>query len=146
VTCPRERSLCSGLLGGIDGAPLPPGTKAPDFSLPATPDHKVSLSELVSPVVLIFYPADWSPVCGDELSVFGAASAPFSEQGAQLIGISVDRASSHIAFKADHKLEFPLPADFNPKGAVARAYGVYREAGATSERALFVRDADQVIR
>jgi peroxiredoxin len=124
---------------------LQPGTPAPDFSLAATPDQRVTLSELHGPVVLIFYPADWSPVCGDELSMFEAAAGLFAADGAQLIGISVDSAWSHIAFKADRKLEFPLLADFHPKGQVARSYGVYRAGDGTTERALFVLDAQHVI-
>ncbi|MGO9911904.1 MAG: redoxin domain-containing protein [Acidimicrobiales bacterium] len=120
--------------------PLQPGTPAPDFSLPATPDQFVTLAELHGPVVLVFYPADWSPVCGDELSMFEAARNLFSRRGAQLLGISVDGPWCHVAFKADRKLEFPLLADFHPKGEVARAYGVYRPHDGTTERALFVLD------
>jgi peroxiredoxin len=125
--------------------PLQPGDVAPDFKLPATPDQWVSLSELVGPVVLIFYPADWSPVCGDELSMFEAATGMFASHGAQLVGISVDSSWCHLAFKSDRKLEFPLLADFNPKGSVASAYGVYREDEGTTERALFVLDANHVV-
>lgn len=101
----------------------------------------VSLSEIVSPVVLIFYPADGSPVCGDELSMFEAATSMFASHGAQFVGISVDSAWCHLAFKSDRKVAFPLLADFNPKGLVASAYGVYGEDEGTTERALFVLDA-----
>lgn len=125
--------------------PLATGQSAPEFSLPATPDQWVSLSEINGPVVLIFYPEDWSPVCGDELSMFEAAAGLFAEKGAQLVGISVDSAWCHLAFKSDRKLTFPLLADFHPKGEVARAYGVYREHDGTTERALFVLDADHVV-
>ena len=106
---------------------LAPGTPAPEFTLLATPDQSLSLSEFDGPVVLIFYPADWSPVCGDELAMFQAASKLFQARGAQLLGISVDGAWSHTAFRADHRIEFPLLADFQPKGATARAYDVYDE-------------------
>ncbi|MGB8179217.1 MAG: redoxin domain-containing protein [Acidimicrobiales bacterium] len=124
---------------------LPPGTPAPDFTLLATPDQSLSLSEFDGPVVLIFYPADWSPVCGDELSMFQAASKLFQSRGAQLLGISVDGAWSHTAFRADHKIEFPLLADFQPKGATARAYDVYDDKDGVCERALFVIDRDKKI-
>jgi peroxiredoxin len=129
----------------VPGRPLQPGDAAPDFSLPATPDQWVKLSELKGPVVLIFYPADWSPVCGDELSMFEAAVGLFENHGAQLVGISVDSSWCHLAFKADRKLGFPLLADFHPKGAVARSYGVFRDEDDTTERALFVLDADHNI-
>jgi peroxiredoxin len=125
--------------------PLQPGDAAPEFSLPATPDQLVKLSELQGPVVLIFYPADWSPVCGDELSMFEAAAGLFANHGAQLVGISVDSSWCHVAFKADRKLDFPLLADFHPKGAVAKSYGVFRDDDDTTERALFVLDAEHNI-
>jgi peroxiredoxin len=123
------------------GRALGVGTPAPDFSLLATPDQRVTLSDIAGPVVLVFYPADWSPVCGDELSVFAAAQSLFGAAGAQILGLSVDSAWSHLAFKTDRKLDFPLLSDFHPKGAVAESYGVYRSEDGTAERALFVLDA-----
>jgi peroxiredoxin len=124
---------------------LQKGDAAPDFALHATPDQIVRLSEVQGPVVLLFYPADWSPVCGDELSMFEAAAGIFAERGAQLIGLSVDSAWCHLAYKADRKLSFPLLADFHPKGAVAKSYGVFRDDDDTTERAIFVLDADHNI-
>lgn len=131
--------------GNAPNGPLQPGTPAPDFSLPETPDQRVTLSEVQGPAVLIFYPADWSPVCGDELSMFQAASHLFAKHGGQLLGLSVDGPWSHIAFRESRKLGFPLLADFHPKGQVARAYGVYRAGEGTSERGLFVLDQAHVI-
>lgn len=126
---------------------LKEGDLAPDFTLHATPDQKISLHELRGrPVVLAFYPADWSPVCGDEMGLFSAARHEVEAYDAILLGISVDSVWSHIAFAEQRKLHFPLLADFEPKGEVARAYGVYRPIDGTSERALFVIDAHGVIR
>lgn len=123
--------------------PLPVGTLAPDFHLHSTPDQEVSLSDFRGrPVVLLFYPADWSPVCGDEIALFNELNGEFERQGAQLLGISVDGAWCHLAFAQDRKLHFPLLADFEPKGEVARRYGVYREHDGFCERALFVVDAE----
>ncbi len=124
---------------------LKAGAIAPDFGLLATPDQKVALSEFTGPVVLIFYPADWSPVCSDELSVFSAADRLFRARDAQLLGISVDGPWCHQAFKEQRNVAFPLLADHNPKGEVARAYDVYRDGDGTSERALFVIDADRTV-
>ncbi len=125
---------------------LAPGTPAPDFTLRATPDQTVSLSELRGhPVVLIFYPADWSPVCTDELAVFNQLLPEFQRMGAILLGISVDGVWSHAAFSDARKLGFQLLSDFEPKGAVSRAYGVYREKEGSSARATFVVDNDGVI-
>ena len=127
--------------------PLPPGERAPDFELPATPDQKVMLSDFRGqPVILVFYPEDWSPVCSDQLGLYQAVLPEFQKFGAELIAISVDSAWSHLAFAKDRNLHFPLLADFEPKGDVARAYQVYRDVDGTSERALFVIDADGVIR
>jgi peroxiredoxin len=94
------------------------------------------------PVVLAFYPADWSPVCGDQMALYNEMLKEFHDLGAELIGISVDGAWCHAAFARDRKLHFPLLADFEPKGDVARRYGVYRYKDGVSERALFVIDAN----
>jgi peroxiredoxin len=122
--------------------PIVVGADAPDFSLPTTPDQNVSLGDFRgSPVILAFYPADWSPVCGDQMTLYNEVRGEFQRHGAQLLGISVDGAWCHLAFARDRKLHFPLLADFEPKGSVARRYGVYREHDGVSERALFVIDA-----
>lgn len=126
---------------------LAPNTPAPDFRLPSTPDQFVSLKEFRGrPVVLAFYPADWSPVCGDEVALFNELLPEFRRLRAEVLGISVDGVWCHIAFAKDRKLRFPLLADFEPKGSVARAYGVYRPQEGISERALFVIDAAGTIR
>jgi peroxiredoxin len=122
------------------------GTKAPDFSLSITPDQKITLSELRGkPVILAFYPADWSPVCGDQMALYNEVLPEFQNFGAELIGISVDGAWCHAAYAKDHHLHFPLAADFEPKGAVSRAYGAYRDKEGFAERALFVIDKNGVI-
>lgn len=125
---------------------LAPGTPAPDFSLHSTPDQLVSLSDFRGqPVILAFYPADWSPVCGDQMALYNEILPEFTRYGAELLGISVDGVWCHLAFAHDRKLRFPLLADFEPKGAVARQYGAYRDSDGTSERALFVIDSDGAI-
>ncbi|MDB5358254.1 MAG: Alkyl hydroperoxide reductase subunit C-like protein [Phycisphaerales bacterium] len=95
---------------------------------------------------MAFYPADWSPVCGDELALFNEILPEFERHNAQLLGISVDGPWCHVAYARDRKLHFPLLADFEPKGEVARKYGVYREDDGVSERALFLIDENGVIR
>ena len=126
---------------------LPAGSTAPDFQLPVTPDQKLSLSELRGrPVVLAFYPADRSPVCGDQMALYNEILSEFQHHNAALLGISVDGVWCHMAFAKDRNLHFPLLADFEPKGAVSRAYGAYHEEYGISERALFVIDKDGVIR
>jgi peroxiredoxin len=127
--------------------PLPAGTEGPDFELPATPDQKLRLSDLRGqPVILAFYPEDWSPVCSDQLALYQAVLPEFRKFNAELIGISVDSVWSHLAFAKDRNLHFPLLSDFEPKGEVARTYEVYRAGEGTTERALFVIDAEGIIR
>jgi peroxiredoxin len=122
------------------------GTPAPGFKLPVTPDQRLSLDELKGqPVILAFYPADWSPVCGDQMSLYNEILPEFQKHGAKLLGISVDGVWCHAAFARDRHLHFPLLADFHPKGAVAQSYGAYRESDGLSERALFVIDKKGVI-
>ncbi len=130
-----------------EGQILAAGTRAPDFALKSAPDKVVRLSDLRGkPVVLAFYPADWSPVCGDQMALYNEMHEEFDELGAQVVGISVDGVWCHAAFAKDRKLRFPLLSDFEPKGAVSRAYGAYRADEGVSARALFVLDAEGVIR
>ncbi len=117
------------------------GTKAPDFSLNSTPDQLLSLHELRGKnVVLVFYPADWSPVCSDELAVFNQAAKLFEKSETLAIGISVDSKWSHLAFSQERNLHLPLLADFEPKGAVSRLYESYDETGGHSKRSIYLID------
>jgi peroxiredoxin len=126
---------------------LPAGTKAPAFSLKSTPDQSISLSDFKGkPVILAFYPADWSPVCGDELALFNQILPEFKKYNAELLGISVDSAWSHVAFTQSRNLHFPLLSDYNPKGEVAAKYEVYLSNDGEAARALFVIDGKGVIR
>jgi peroxiredoxin len=125
---------------------LQKGTKAPDFALNSTPDQVLSLSELKGKrVIIAFYPADWSPVCGDQMALYNEMLKYFHKYNAEIIGISVDSKWCHLAFEQDRKLHFPLLADYEPKGAVSKAYGVYDEVEGHSKRALFVIDEEGII-
>jgi peroxiredoxin len=122
------------------------GTQAPDFELYSTPDQKVKLSELKGQKVIIaFYPADWSPVCSDELTIFNEALKLFSRHNAQLLAISVDSKWSHLAFSENNKFHFPLLADFEPKGEIAKLYDAYDEKEGQCNRVLYVMDEQGVI-
>ncbi|MEX8549334.1 MAG: redoxin domain-containing protein [Mucilaginibacter sp.] len=125
---------------------LATGTQAPDFELNSTPDQKLKLSDLLGKkVILAFYPADWSPVCSDEMALFNETLKLFSKHNAQLLGISVDSKWSHLAFSQNRKFHFPLLSDFEPKGEVAKRYGVYDEKEGEAQRALFVLDEKGMI-
>jgi peroxiredoxin len=123
------------------------GTPAPDFELHSTPDQKLKLSELRGKkVILAFYPADWSPVCGDQMGLYNETLRFFKKHNAELIGISVDSKWCHLAFSQDRKFHFPLLADFEPKGEVARMYDVYDAKEGETQRALYVIDEQGIIR
>jgi len=125
---------------------LAAGTVAPDFTLRVTPDQSLTLSNLRGrPVILAFYPADWSPVCGDQVTLYNQVLPEFHKHKAELLGVSVDGVWCHAAFARDRRLHFPLLADFEPKGEVARQYGAYRAYEGVCERALFVLDREGVI-
>jgi peroxiredoxin len=130
-----------------EATPLPVGTQAPEFTLSSTPNQKISLSDFRGqPTILVFYPEDWSPVCSDQLALYQELLPEFSKFNAQLLAIPVDGVWCHLAFAENRHLRFPLLADFEPKGEVARTYGVYRQRDGTSERALYVIDSDGVVR
>ena len=141
---------------------LAPGTHAPPFALPYAPGPSSSSSSSRSPfstderigladylgkkhVILAFYPADFTPVCSDELAIFNELRSEFERFGAQMLGVSVDSKWCHAAFARERRLRFPLLADFHPKGEVCRAYQAYREDDGFAARALYVIDRDGTI-
>lgn len=125
---------------------LAAGTQAPEFTLNSVPGQSYSLADLKGkPVVLAFYPADWSPVCGDQVALYNEMRDEFSDYGAQVFGISVDGVWCHKAFAENRRIHFPLLSDFEPKGEISRRYGAYDKAGGVSKRALFVIDGNGVI-
>jgi peroxiredoxin len=126
---------------------IKPGAEAPGFTLPDQDGKQVSLEDFRGQtVVLVFYPADFSPVCTDQLSVYQEVLPEFETRKAKLIGISVDGAFCHKAFRTHMNLDIPLLADFHPKGDVARKYGVWSEEYGVSGRALFVVDPEGTVK
>ena len=122
------------------------GITAPDFELYATPDQRLRLSELRGKrVILAFYPADWSPVCGSQMNMYNEMEKYFTRYNAQLVGISVDSKWCHSAFSEQNRFYFPLLADFEPKGEVARLYDAYDEKTGECHRALYVIDESGII-
>src|SRR6266568_2100138 len=125
---------------------LPAGTQAPPFTLKSTPGRSYSLSDFKGkPVVLAFYPADWSPVCGDQIALYNEMLEEFATYGAQILGVSVDGEWCHKAFAENRNIHFPLLCDFEPKGEISRRYGAYDRENGTSTRALFVIDGRGVV-
>ncbi len=137
---PKESQIAS------TSSAITQGRSAPDFSLKTTPDQVVTLREFRGrPVVLVFYPADFSPVCGDEMTLFNELLPEFDRFNAQVLGISVDNVWCHLAFSKVRRLRFPLLSDFHPKGDIAQLYGVYRDEDGVAERALFVIDSNGIV-
>ena len=122
---------------------LPIGITAPGFELYSGTDQKLSLDELRGKkVILAFYPADWSPVCGSQMSLYNEFEEYFIRYNAQLLGISVDSRWCHAAYSEQNNFYFPLLADFEPKGEVSRLYEAYDEKKGECRRALYVIGED----
>ncbi len=122
------------------------GQKAPDFTLPSDSwDNKVSLEDArrEGPIVLFFYPGDWSSVCTDQMSQLQQEIGRFEEKGAKVLAVSVDTPWSHKAWAEERGIKFPLLSDLRRE--VVEDYGVKHEAG-FSERAYFVIDEEGVVR
>jgi peroxiredoxin len=123
------------------------GSKAPDFSLPDHDGNQVSLADFAGrKLVLAFYPLDFSPVCSDQLSLYQEVLSDIEAEGASLVGISVDSTFCHHAFRKDRNLTMTLLADFNPKGAVSRAYGAWIEQVDHGNRSLVLVDETGIVR
>lgn len=127
--------------------PLPAGAPAPAFKLKATPDQYVQLSDFKNQkLILVFYPADFSPICSDELGLFNELLPEFKKHNAELLGISCDGIWSHVAFKENRKFHISLLSDFHPHGKISKAYGVYKSREGVSARAIILIDEQSVIR
>lgn len=125
---------------------LQKGIPAPNFELNSTPDQKLKLTDFRGKrVILAFYPADWSPVCSDQMSLYNEMLKYFHKYNAEIMGISVDSKWCHMAFEQNRKIHFPLLADFEPKGKISKAYGAFNESEGESRRALFVIDEKGII-
>jgi peroxiredoxin len=122
------------------------GEPAPNFTLRNQDGEKVSLSDFRGrKLLLIFYPLDFSPVCSDQLSVYQEVKPEIEAKGATMVGVSVDSGFAHKAFQEKIGIDTPLLADFEPKGAVARAYGAYIEKVGHANRSLVLIDEEGIV-
>lgn len=123
-------------------------TKAPDFELANQFGEHVRLSEFrgKKPVALVFFPLAFSSTCTTELCDLRDNLAMFTENGIELLGISVDSKATLRAFADKEGYDFTLLADFWPHGEVAKEYGVFLEHKGFANRATFLIDTDGVIR
>jgi peroxiredoxin len=122
------------------------GDRAPEFALPDHRGQIVSLSDFTGRRLLIaFYPLDFSPACNDQLASYKGIAPQIEEAGVTMVGISVDSAFAHKAFREHLGIENSLLADFEPKGAVAKAYGAYIDAVGHSNRSLVLIDGEGIV-
>ncbi len=125
---------------------IEPGSPAPEFTLPDQDGNRISLADFRGrTVVLVFYPADFSPVCTDQLSIYQEVLPQLDERGTQLVGISVDGAFCHKAFQQHQGLSMTLLSDFHPKGEVSKGYGVWSERYGVANRSLVMVGPDGLI-
>jgi peroxiredoxin len=125
---------------------IEPGSAAPDFTLPDQDGNEVSLADFRGrTVVLVFYPADFSPTCTDQLNLYQEVLPQLEERGAAMLGISVDGAFCHKAFQGQLGVTIPLLADFHPKGEVARSYGLWSESHGVARRGLVMIGPDGTV-
>jgi peroxiredoxin len=126
---------------------ISPGEPAPDFTLPNHRGEQVSLSDFRgSKLMLVFYPADFSLVCSDQMSIYQEVLGQITDAGVKLVGVSVDSSWSHNAFRKKLGIDIPLLADFHPKGAMSSSYGAYLEDWGTTNRSLVLIDEEGVVR
>ena len=120
------------------------GSPAPEFSLKDQSQKEVKLSDFRGKkrVVLVFYPLDWSPVCTNEHACLVSDGKQFDQLDAQVLGLSVDSVWSHKAYAEKMGIQYPLLADFQPRGAVAAKYGVYLEDKGITGRAISIIDRE----
>lgn len=128
-------------------APIAVGQKAPEFTLKDQNGQEVKLSDLKGQnVLLAFYPLDFSPVCSKEHVCFVNDLKRFEGLNAKVLGVSVDSFYTHKAFADQMKINYPLLADFHPKGEVARKFGLYLDDKGMTNRATVILDKDGVVR
>src|SRR6202165_4946714 len=117
------------------------GQPAPEFTLKDQSQKDVRLSDYRRKnVVMIFYPLDWSPVCTNEHACFVNDLKQFEKLNAQVGGLSVDSVWSHKAFADKMGIQYPLLADFQPRGAVAEKFGFYLADKGITGRAIAIVD------
>ncbi len=126
---------------------IAPGTPAPEFRLIDELGERFTRESLLgSTTVLVFYPSAFSPVCTDQFQIYEQVLDDIAAEGARLLGVSVDATYSQTAFRESMGVTIPMLSDFEPKGEMARAFGVYYEATGVATRALVVLDEEAVVR
>jgi peroxiredoxin len=126
---------------------IAPGTPAPPFRLETGDGEEFTHEDLRGDTtVLVFYPSAFSGVCTDQFQIYHEVLDDIRAAGGRIFGVSTDRHYSQTAFQDSMGVDIPMLSDFEPKGEMSRAFGVYFEPAGTATRALVVTDADAVVR
>jgi peroxiredoxin (alkyl hydroperoxide reductase subunit C) len=126
---------------------IAPGTPAPDFSLARYDGSRFTNADLKGrTTVLVFYPNAFSPVCTDQMSIYNEVLDDIHARGAEVYGVSCDNHHAQEAFRRHLGIDIEQLSDFEPKGAVSRAFGAYFEPAGFSDRALVIVGPDGVVR
>jgi peroxiredoxin len=142
VTTPASTHSQSQSPKRLAPGPLRAGFRAPDFRLRCSQYRDAALQDYRGhSLVVVFYVADWRPVCSAQLATYRELYPELTRLGAELVAISTDTVWSHAAFSNAYQLSFPLLADDHPRGNIAQAYGVYDARRQATRRSLFVIDA-----
>ena len=128
-------------------AVLPAGAPAPEFSLARHDGSRFTRADLEGrTTVLVFYPNAFSPVCTDQLSIYNEVLDEIAARGATVYAVSCDNHHAQEAFRQHLGIEIEQLSDFEPKGAVSKAFGAYFEPAGFSNRALVIVGPDGVVR
>ncbi len=126
---------------------LAAGTPVPEFTLKTEDGEDFTREDLLGhTTVLVFYPNAFSSVCTDQMQVYEEVLAQFAEQGARLMAVSTDHSASQHAFRESLNVTIPQLSDFEPKGAVSRAFGAYWDPDGKSTRALVIVRPDLTVK
>ena len=124
---------------------LKEGSRAPSFTGTDQAGKRIDLAELLEagPVLLYFYPADFTPICTAQACAFRDRAGDLARHDVQIVGVSPQAESSHQRFSDAYELPFPLIPDTGK--SIIRSYGVDGPLGFGVRRATFLINQDGVI-
>ena len=126
---------------------IAPGSEVPEFTLKTEDGEPFTREDLAGgTTVFVFFPAAFSSVCTDQFQLYQEVLEDFAAQGAALYGVSCDQSDSQTAFRESLGVTIAMLSDFEPKGAISRAFGAYWDPDGKSTRALVIIGPDQIVK